>query len=155
MQNVLFVCLGNICRSPTAHAVFAYYVKQQKLADKIKVDSAGTAGYHEGEPPDKRSIEAARLRGYDLSTLRARQVIAADFNKFDYILAMDEDNLLNLEQMQPESYKGHLGLFLNFSSSIETEVPDPYYGGAQGFSKVLDLVESASEGLIKQIREKL
>lgn len=152
MKRVLFVCLGNICRSPTAHGVFQALVDQQGLSDVIAVDSAGTAAYHVGNPPDHRSTAVAAKRGYDLSPLRARQARKSDFNEYDYILAMDESNLQNLSEIKPESYTGHLGLFLQFTDMSEDEVPDPYYGGGDGFEYVLDLVESASHGLLEQIK---
>ncbi len=152
MIKVLFVCLGNICRSPTAHGVFQTMVEDQGLADSILVDSAGTAAYHVGNPPDSRSAATARKRGYDLSNLRARQAVETDFRDFDFILAMDESNLMNLRSLKPHNYSGHLGLFLDFSPEPESEVPDPYYGGDTGFEHVLNLVESASEGLLEQIK---
>ncbi len=151
--KVLFVCLGNICRSPTAHGVFETLLQQQGLADRIHVDSAGTAAYHIGNPPDKRSIQAAASRGYSLSHLRARQVVREDFEEYDYILAMDNENLANLNDLRPKQYAGHLGLFLAFGQCTESEVPDPYYGGAEGFSQVLDLVENASFGLLMSIQQ--
>lgn len=151
--RVLFVCLGNICRSPTAHGVFQHAVEQAGLAHVIHVDSAGTSDWHIGLPPDKRSTAEARKRGYDLSPLRARQAIARDFNDYDYILAMDESNLADLEQLQPADFTGHLGLFLEFSQQKNyREMPDPYHGGASGFTLVLDLVEDASAGLLEHIR---
>jgi len=119
------------------------------------VDSAGTGAWHAGEAPDGRATQAASRRGYDLSVLVARQAIAADFERFDYILAMDEANLSHLEQMKPQGYQGYLGLFLDFADCAESEVPDPYYGGARGFEHVLDLVEAASEGLLAQIQQEL
>ena len=156
MTRVLFVCLGNICRSPTAHGVFQHCVDQAGLSDLIQVDSAGTAAYHVGNSPDPRSMAAARQRGYDLSPLRARQAVEEDFEQFDYILAMDQSNLGNLQRLQPGHYAGHLGLFLEFAKQFdEVEVPDPYYGGDEGFGHVLDLVEAASEGLLAQIRREL
>ena len=155
MKRVLFVCLGNICRSPTAHGVFQTLVDQQGLSDCIEVDSAGTAAYHVGNPPDHRSTAAAAKRGYDLSLLRARQARKSDFNEYDYILAMDKSNLQNLSQIKPASYAGHLGLFLQFTDMFDEEVPDPYYGDGDGFEYVLDLVESASHGLLDQIKREL
>lgn len=150
--RVLFVCLGNICRSPTAHGVFARMVAQRKLADIIEVDSCGTGGWHVGEPPDARATAEARKRGYDLSPLRARQVHSTDFQRFDYILAMDQMNLADLQAMCPTTYPGRLDLFLSFAGSApETDVPDPYYGGERGFAHVLDLVEQASAGLLTEI----
>lgn len=155
MKKVLFVCLGNICRSPTAHGVFQALVNAQGLNDRILVDSAGTAAYHVGNPPDSRSTQTARKRGYDLSSLRARQALSVDFEQFDYILAMDRSNLDNLRELKPRHYQGHLGLFLDFGAMPEREVPDPYYGGDAGFEHVLDLVESASEGLLEHIKKEL
>ena len=153
--RVLFVCLGNICRSPTAHGVFQTMVEKVNLAKFIDVDSAGTSGWHIGEPPDKRSSAEALKAGYDLRNLRGRQVQKSDFEVFDYILAMDRANLVELEEMRPENYSGHLGLFLEFSQDENyTEVPDPYYGGGEGFRTVLSLVESASTGLLAEIRNK-
>lgn len=150
--RVLFVCLGNICRSPTAHGVFEAMVQKRGLDRAIEVDSCGTGGWHVGSAPDSRAVAEASQRGYDLSPLRARQVLPEDFQAFDYILAMDHMNLADLESLCPEDYNGHLGLFLAFASDIEEqEVPDPYYGGARGFGHVLDLVERASEALLREI----
>jgi protein-tyrosine phosphatase len=150
--RVLFVCLGNICRSPTAQGVLQGMVATRGLADRIAVDSCGTAHWHAGEPPDPRAVQSAAVRGYDLSPLRGRQVNAQDFYDFDYILAMDRDNLHNLEAVRPEDFKGHLGLFLEFmDESFSDEVPDPYYGGQDGFGEVLDLIEAASKGLINTL----
>ncbi|EAR62131.1 low molecular weight protein-tyrosine-phosphatase [Neptuniibacter caesariensis] len=155
MIKVLFVCLGNICRSPTADGVFRQVVEQRGLTEQIKVDSAGTAAYHVGNPPDHRSTLAAKKRGYDLSLLRARQAVVEDFTEFDYVLAMDHENLLNLKAIKPSNFTGHLGLFLDFAEASESEVPDPYYGGDSGFEHVLDLVEAASEGLLQEIERQL
>jgi len=155
MVRVLFVCLGNICRSPTAHGVFDGLVQKKSLQSAIEVDSAGTGDWHLGEEPDKRSQVAAAVRGYDLSYLRARQVSAEDFRQFDYILAMDKKNLADLQSMRPSASKAVVELFLSFSDSgnIE-EVPDPYYGEEGGFEQVLDLVESAATGLLQSIQTK-
>ena len=155
MKRVLFVCLGNICRSPTAHGVFRAMVEQRGLAHLIEIDSAGTAAYHVGNPPDHRSAAAALQRGYDLSDLRARQAITADFDHYDYILAMDHQNLIDLESIRPDYYTGHLGLFLPLAKLEADEVPDPYYGGPAGFDDVLDLVEGASRALLEQILDDL
>ena len=152
--QVLFVCLGNICRSPTAQGVFADLVANAGLSQRIAVDSAGTGDWHVGRPPDPRSQQAALSRGYQLAHLRARQVTAGDFERFHYILAMDQSNLDNLRGLCPENYEGVLDLFLSFtgeSSGID-EVPDPYSGGAKGFLQVLDLVEDATQGLLAHIR---
>ncbi len=152
--SILFVCMGNICRSPTAEAVFRHYVEREKLAECIHVDSAGTHDYHIGEAPDGRTQQAASHRGYDMSGLRGRQVEAGDFARFDYVLAMDEANLSILQRLRPRDTASHLGLFLEFAEKHdEREVPDPYYGGAQGFEHVLDLVEDAANGLLKHIRQ--
>lgn len=154
--QVLFVCLGNICRSPTAHGIFQHKVNEAGLQGRINIDSAGTGAWHVGKPPDARAHACARERGYDLSDLRARQVTREDFNHYDYILAMDETNLEDLQLLAPSNYAGHLGLFLEFAQRPEhREVPDPYYGGDQGFQLVLDLVEEASEGLLDEIKTKL
>ena len=150
--SVLFVCLGNICRSPTAHGVLEALLEQQGLSRAVKVDSCGTGDWHVGQAPDRRAAAEAGKRGYELSHLRARQIKAADFRRFHYILAMDHMNLADLRDMCPADYEGHLGLFLPFAAeSVIEEVPDPYYGGVDGFSQVLDLVEAASEGLLQQI----
>lgn len=151
MVKVLFVCLGNICRSPTAHAVFAHKVAQRKLQHIIDVDSAGTAAYHINKPPDLRSQQIGKERGYELSHLRARQVCLSDFSNFDYVLAMDSANLRNLRESCPHEYLLKLELFLRYGSSTEDEVPDPYYGGEDGFRHVFDLVEDAAEGLLDEI----
>lgn len=151
--GVVFVCMGNICRSPTAEAVFRHYVDQAGLTDRIRIDSAGTHDYHIGEPPDPRTRQAASRRGYDMAALRGRQVGVADFSRFDYVLAMDENNLSILKRLRPQNAGAHLGLFLEFAQRHdEREVPDPYYGGESGFERVLDMVEDAAEGLLGHIR---
>lgn len=158
MINVLFVCLGNICRSPTAHGVFRQLVEDAGLSDKIFVDSAGTAAWHEGKAPDMRSTVHALKRQYDLSDLRARQVTTDDFSSFDYILAMDKDNLKNLRELMPEDFAGHIGLMLEIGGGAgkTNEVPDPYYDGEQGFEQVLDLLETSCADLLEHIeRENL
>lgn len=153
--SVLFVCLGNICRSPTAHGVFEALVQSKGLADRITVDSAATSNLHVGNPPDPRSIATALERGVDLSDQRARQVNTADFYEFDYVLAMDAQNLSDLRAIEPRGASAHVALFLDFAPhSSENEVPDPYYGGKAGFAKVVDLVEQASEGLLTHIQQK-
>ncbi|GLS26447.1 low molecular weight protein-tyrosine-phosphatase [Marinibactrum halimedae] len=151
--KVLFVCLGNICRSPTAEGVFRHYVEKAGKSHWINIDSAGTGGWHIGASPDPRAQEAASQRGYSLSSITARQVSLKDFSEFDYILAMDNDNLSNLRALASEtSFHGHLGLFLDFAKETShREVPDPYYGGDAGFVLVLDLIEQASEGLLQAI----
>ena len=149
-RRVLLVCMGNICRSPTAEVVFRDYVERAGLSDAIQVDSAGTHDYHIGEAPDTRTQRAARQRGYDLSQLRGRQAEAADFSRFDYLLAMDEGNLVILQRLRPPQASSHLGLFLDFARHHrEREVPDPYYGGSDDFEKVLDLVEKQAFRLVE------
>lgn len=152
--QVLFVCLGNICRSPTAHGVFQHLVERHALQQAIHIDSAGTGDWHIGRAPDQRSSAAALQRGYDLSVLRARQVTPQDFERFDYILAMDEKNLDDLQRMRPANFRGELDLFLRFGGGHLHEVPDPYYGGEDGFEHVLDLVEEAAQGLLHAIAQK-
>jgi protein-tyrosine phosphatase len=149
--KVLFVCLGNICRSPTAHAVFQQLVDAGGLGAAITVDSAGTGDWHIGKAPDERATRAGASRGYDLSTLRARRIAAIDFQHYDYILAMDLQNLRDLQQLRPADYRGELSLFLNYGNSAEREVPDPYYGEGDGFERVLDMVEAAAAGLLHAI----
>jgi protein-tyrosine phosphatase len=152
MVRVLFVCLGNICRSPTADGVFQKQVADAGLSHRIVVDSAGTAGWHQGRAPDPRTVAAAARRGFDLTCLRARQVKRSDFDEFDYILAMDEENLADLSLLCPLDFAGHMGLFLNFGQQKQhISVPDPYHGGPAGFELVLDLVEEASRGLLDAI----
>lgn len=154
-MKILFVCLGNICRSPSAEAVLRTIAAQEAPDLAIEVDSAGTAGYHTGDPPDARSQEAAGRRGYDMSSLRARVVEPEDFERFDLILAMDEKNLATLQQLAPAAYRERVRLFLEFApDSGMDEVPDPYYGGPVGFEHVLDLVEEASRGLLTHLRER-
>ncbi len=153
--NILLVCMGNICRSPTAEGVLRTLVEREGLAAFFEIDSAGTHGYHVGEPADERALEAAQRRGYDLSPLRARRVSEVDFMRFDRILAMDRDNLSLLQRACPVEHKHKLGLFLEYAGSCEErEVPDPYYGGGDGFERVLDLVEDAARGLIAAMRER-
>jgi protein-tyrosine phosphatase len=154
-MKILFVCLGNICRSPSAEAVLREIAAREAPELSIEVDSAGTAGYHIGEPPDLRSQQAARRRGYDMEPLRARIVQPSDFEKFDLILAMDENNYTILRQRAPAAYRERVRLFLEFAPDCGMdEVPDPYYGGPAGFEQVLDLVEEAARGLLSHLREK-
>ena len=153
---VLFVCMGNICRSPTAEGVFRHLVREAGLQDRIAIDSAGTHGYHAGAPPDERSQHHARLRGYDLSDLRARQVQDLDFERFDLILAMDHENLALLEDDCPPQYLPRLRRLMEFApEGLSEVVADPYYGGKQGFETVLDHIEAACEGLLAQIRREI
>jgi protein-tyrosine phosphatase len=154
--RVLFVCMGNICRSPTAEGVFRHAVTSAGLEQRILADSAGTHGYHLGHPPDRRAQLAAARRGYDLANLRARQVTGQDFVEFDYILAMDLDNLSELRRLAPAQHHGKLCLFMDYSIARRgKEVPDPYYGGAQGFEVVLDMAEDVAAGLLQHIKKKL
>ena len=152
-MKILFVCLGNICRSPTAEGVLRALAASEAPELHLEIDSAGTAGYHIGEPPDPRTRAAAARRGYDLSALRARVVEPADFDRFELILAMDRDNLKILQRRAPRAAHERLRLFLEFTpESGLLEVPDPYYGGPNGFEEVLDLVEAAARGLLAQLR---
>lgn len=151
--NVLFVCMGNICRSPLAHGLFEELVNQEGLSDRIMVDSAGTHAYHVGEPPDPRSQQTAQRHGIDLSRQRARRVALPDFETFDYILAMDRDNYRILIDSAPVDQQHKIRLFLEFAPQRgEEEVPDPYYGGPDGFDRVYEMVEAASNGLMADIR---
>jgi protein-tyrosine phosphatase len=153
--KILFVCLGNICRSPTAEAVFRVVAAREAPELMIEVDSAGTAGYHVGEPPDLRTRQAASRRGYDMSSLRARIVEPRDFEDFDFILAMDRENLKVLNHRAPVQARDRVRLFLEFApDAATTEVPDPYYGGPNGFEEVLDLVEAATQGLLQHLRQR-
>ncbi|HKT71948.1 MAG TPA: low molecular weight protein-tyrosine-phosphatase [Steroidobacteraceae bacterium] len=152
-MRILFVCLGNICRSPTAEAVFRELAAREAPDLTVEVDSAGTAGYHVGDAPDPRTQTAARRRGYDLSALRARSVETHDFTRFDLILAMDRSNLELLRRRAPMQMRERIRLFLEFAPDADVaEVPDPYYGGENGFEEVLDLVEAASRGLLEHLR---
>jgi len=154
MVRVLFVCMGNICRSPTAQGVFEHLVEGQGLASLIQIDSAGTHAYHVGEPPDVRATQAARKRSIDLGSQQARRVTGDDFLDFDYVLAMDRNNYDDLISLCPPDHQSKLHLFLDFASGLdEDEVPDPYYGGITGFDRVLDLIEQASQGLLAEIRQ--
>jgi protein-tyrosine phosphatase len=151
--KILFVCLGNICRSPTAEVVFRAVAAREAPDIVLEIDSAGTAGYHVGELPDRRTRQAAARRGYDLSALRARVVEPRDFEHFDLILAMDRENLQALERRAPPQSHDRLRLFLEFAPQTGiSEVPDPYYGGPNGFEDVLDLIEAASRGLLEHLR---
>lgn len=143
--------MGNICRSPTAEGVFRHYVNEAGLAEQIHIDSAGTHAYHIGESPDRRANAAAERRGISLADIRARRVTNDDFATFDYIIAMDEDNQERLLERAPDEHRSKVQLFLSYASVGETEVPDPYYGGAAGFDRVLDLVEAASRGLLETL----
>jgi len=151
--KILFVCLGNICRSPTAEVVFRAIASREAPDIALEIDSAGTAGYHVGEAPDRRTRQAAARRGYDLSALQARIVEPRDFGHFDLILAMDRENLRALQRQAPPQARERLRLFLEFAPETGiSEVPDPYYGGPNGFEEVLDLIEAASRGLLEHLR---
>jgi protein-tyrosine phosphatase len=155
MIRVLFVCMGNICRSPTAQGVFEHLVEAQGLQPLIHIDSAGTHAYHVGEPPDVRATQAARKRGIDLGGQRARRVSEDDFLDFDYVLAMDRNNYDDLMSLCPPDHRSKLHLLLEFATGrTEDDVPDPYYGGITGFERVLDLIEQATEGLLAEIRQR-
>ena len=152
--KVLFVCMGNICRSPTAEGVFAKLLKEQGVESYFVIDSAGTHAYHENEPPDPRSQKAALERHVQLAHLRARKVIMGDFEDFDYLLAMDDDNYVVLMDVCPEAYKHKVGYFLDYAPQLKVrEVPDPYYGGKYGFERVLDMIEIASEGFLDMLKK--
>ncbi|NRA55751.1 MAG: low molecular weight phosphotyrosine protein phosphatase [Gammaproteobacteria bacterium] len=147
--SVLMVCMANICRSPTAEAVLKQRLKATNV--RVKVDSAGTLNYRKGTRPDSRSVKAGLARGYNLSKIRSRMITPQDFETFDFILAMDKDNLIELQAKCPPQYQSKLGLLLSYGNGNELEVPDPYYGGSKGFEMVLDLIESATEGLVGEI----
>lgn len=151
MSRVLFVCLGNICRSPTAEGVFQHAVDEAGLRGQIHVDSCGVGDWHVGKAPDERAQLAAKRRGVDISHLRARQLSASDFLEFDYVLAMDHANLQAMRALEPEESRAYVGLFLAFAGTADAEVPDPYYGGDEGFERVLDMIEVASAGLIAEL----
>lgn len=152
--KVLFVCMGNICRSPTAEGVFTHMVTEAGLENFIKIDSAGTHNYHVGAEPDSRAQAVSESRGYDLSSLRGRKFVEDDFFEFDYIIGMDDENIETMSFIRPDGARASLHLFLEFASQHdETEVPDPYYGGPKGFDRVLDMVEDASRGLLDRIKQ--
>lgn len=155
MTKVLFVCMGNICRSPSAEGVFRHLVSDAGLSDVVATDSAGTHAFHIGEAPDARAVAAARKRGYDISQCQARQVTAEDFRDYDLILAMDWDNLSALQQQCPKAYQHKLMLLMRFANDFEeATVPDPYYGGSEGFGKVLDYLEDACQGVMELVRKR-
>ncbi|HTP83323.1 MAG TPA: low molecular weight protein-tyrosine-phosphatase [Alphaproteobacteria bacterium] len=156
VTRVLFVCTGNICRSPTAEGVFRAVVERAGLGDRIEADSAGTHGYHIGEPPDARAIAHAQRRGYDLSALRARRVAPADFERFDLILACDRGHHGLLRRLADKAQHGRIAMFLDYAPELGIqEIPDPYYGDPRNFEHVLDIVERASQGLLAALQRKL
>jgi len=156
MYGILFVCTGNICRSPTAEGIFRLHAARAGLAGRLRIDSAGTHDYHIGEPPDPRSQRAAKTRGADISRLRARQLDADDFRRFDLILTMDAYNEQCVDRVRPPDAAGRVLPFLHYAPDLgAAEVPDPFYGGPEGFEHVLDLIEAASAGLVAELRRSL
>jgi protein-tyrosine phosphatase len=156
--SVLMVCMGNICRSPTAEGVLRHKLAAAGLAQRVVVDSAGTEGYHVGAPPDQRAQQHAARRGYDLSPQRARRLVAQDLQRFDLVLVMDQHNLdevLALAAEQADSPRADVRKLLHFAGQSRADVPDPYYGGVKGFEQVLDLVEAACDGLVAHLSEQL
>jgi len=155
VKNILFVCMGNICRSPSAEAVMKYLVEKENLANCISIDSAGTIGYHAGEKADARMREHASRRGYDL-TSRARQFRIEDFEKFDYIVVMDRENFRDITALDPEGkYRSKIFMMTDFSSDGYSEVPDPYYGGDKGVERVLDILEDSAKGLLEKVTSEI
>jgi protein-tyrosine phosphatase len=155
MFSVLFVCMGNICRSPTAEGVFRHLLQEKNLGRVVVAGSAGTHAYHIGEAPDPRAQRVAARRGYDLSGLRARKIVAQDMDHFDLILAMDQKCLESIRLICPPERMDRLGLFMTYARRFEEdEVPDPYYGSGEGFERVLDMVEDASTGLLSIVKER-
>lgn len=153
---VCFVCLGNICRSPSAEGVMAYQVRRAKLSERIVIDSAGTGDWHIGQPPDERAQRAAKKRGYDLSKLRGRQIASEDFERFDLLIAMDDANAAALTKACPPEYRNKIRLLMEFGARDDSRVVvDPYFGGDEGFERVLDQCEDACEGLLKALRTQL
>ena len=156
MYKILFVCTGNICRSPTAEGVLRHHVAQAGLSDVVHIDSAGTTGYHAGDAPDARTVKAAKARGIALHDLRARQVTANDFHDFDLILALDDSHLQQLRRSAPKGAKAEVALMLTYCGHPDVQdVPDPYYGNAQDFEYVLDLIESAVKPLVKKLQQQV
>ncbi|GAB4180869.1 MAG: low molecular weight protein-tyrosine-phosphatase [Rhodocyclaceae bacterium] len=155
-MKVLLVCMGNICRSPSAEGVLRHYLALSGLAKRVFIDSAGTYGYHVGAPPDARAQKAAIRRGIDISRLRARPVEPEDFERFDMILAMDRDNLEDLRRLCPPHHQEKIELFMRYSGrERDADVPDPYYGGPDGFERVLDMIEDAARGLADELRRRI
>ncbi|WP_394424883.1 low molecular weight protein-tyrosine-phosphatase [Vreelandella stevensii] len=152
MKRVLFVCLGNICRSPTAEGVFQQAVVRAGLDDRVTIDSCGVGDWHVGKAPDPRSQAAARQRGIEIGHLRARQLKVSDFHEFDYVLGMDRENLAAMRALQPANSQAQVGLLLDYAGLPQSDVPDPYYGGDDGFEQVLYLIERASQGLLDELQ---
>jgi len=156
MINILFVCMGNICRSPSAEGFFATALQKSDYRDQVSIDSAGTHGYHVGHAPDSRAVETASSFGVDIGHLRARKVSASDFDNYDLIIAMDHDNLKDLLRIQPAGSKASLKMMMQYHPEAHTtEVPDPYYGGMDGFNYMCTLLESATQGLLKEVEGRL
>lgn len=152
MKRVLFVCMGNICRSPTAEAVFRHLIAGNPIAGKMEIDSAGTIGSHAGAKADPRAVALGRKHGYDLAKLRARQVVVGDFTRFDYVIAMDVQNVVQLKAVCPPELAHKIDLLMAFApGSQELEVPDPYYGSAADFAHALTLIERGCNGLLRHI----
>lgn len=148
-KSVLVVCMGNICRSPTGEAILR--AKAAQLGIDVNLDSAGTIGYHQGNPPDSRAKAAGEKRGYSFKGIRSRKIVSSDFEQFDLILAADRDNLADLVAQCPDHLRDKVQLFLSYSDSDYDEIPDPYYGGDSGFELVLDLIEEASEKILRTL----
>ncbi len=156
MINILFVCMGNICRSPSAEGFFISALQSSKVRDQVSTDSAGTHGYHVGHPPDSRAVSTALNFDVDISQLRARKVSASDFNDYDLIIAMDRSNFEDLQLIQPAGSKASLKMMMQYHPEARPdEVPDPYYGGMDGFTYMCNLLESATQGLLKEVEERL
>lgn len=156
ITSILFVCMGNICRSPLAEGVMRQHLRELGLLERVVLDSAGTHGYHEGAAPDERAQAAAMRRGIDISDLRARLVVKEDFQRFDLILAMDEDNLDLLQKMAATELRSKARLLMDYAAGdAGRSVPDPYYGGPIGFERVLDMVEEATDGLLARLQAEL
>lgn len=153
--RILFVCMGNICRSPTAQGVFETLIQRERLGHLIEVDSAGTHAYHVGNPPDRRAQDTARRRGFDISSQRARKAQSDDFREFDYLMAMDQDNFHGLMSICPEGMENKVHLLMDYAPAFRTrEVPDPYYGGDAGFERVFDMMEAAAAGLLEELKRR-
>ncbi|WP_303829541.1 low molecular weight protein-tyrosine-phosphatase [Asticcacaulis taihuensis] len=151
MTAILFVCLGNICRSPLPEGIFRHQVRQARMPDRFTIDSAGCGGWHSGERPDKRSITVAQAHGIDISGQRARQIHIDDFDRFDLILGLDRDNIRHLSAMQPQGSQARLALYLEEALGLTKNVPDPYYGGTANFEAVYQMCEKASTGLLNRL----